>query len=141
MNSVTRAKAISLLLFLSLASWAQAPKTSPKSVRLVIDYTDGVQKQFVLPWKQDITVFDAMNLAQANPHGIKFTYDGSTPDKYFLTQIDDVKNEGSGSGKRNWLYSVNGMPADKSFGIYKLKPADKVSRKFSTFHAKGQQKE
>ncbi len=82
-----------------------------------------------------------MNLAQANPHGIKFTYEGSTPDKYFLTQIDDVKNEGSGSGKRNWLYSVNAIPADKSFGIYKLKAADKVSWRFSTFHAKGQQEE
>lgn len=93
-----------------------------------------------MPWKEDITVFDAMNLAQAKPHGIKFTYEGSTPDKYFLTQIDDVKNEGSGSGKRNWLYSVNGMLADKSFGIYKLKSADKVSWKFSTFHPKGQQK-
>lgn len=130
-----------LLLLLGVASWAQAPRAGTKSVRLVIDYSDGVQKQFVLPWKQDMTVFDAMNLAQANPHGIKFTYEGPTPDKYFLTQIDDVKNEGSGSGKRNWLYSVNAVTADKSFGIYKLKAADRVSWKFSTSHAKGQQKE
>ncbi|MGE5114096.1 MAG: DUF4430 domain-containing protein [Acidobacteriaceae bacterium] len=141
MGAVTKAKVISFLLLLSLVSWAQAPKASPKSVRLVIDYGDGVRKQFVLPWKQDMTVFDAMNLAQANPHGIKFAYDGSTPDKYFLTQIDDAKNEGPGSGKRNWLYSVNTLPADKSLGIYKLKPADRVSWKFSTSHAKGQQKE
>ncbi len=60
-----------------------------------------------------MTVFDAMNLAQANPHGIKFTYEGSAPEKYFLTQIDDVKNEGSESGKRNWLYSVNAIPPEK----------------------------
>jgi len=141
MNSAKKARVISLLLLLSLASWAQAPKASPKLVRLVIDFSDGVQEQFVLPWKQDMTVFDAMNLAQANPHGIKFTYEGSTPEKYFLTQIDDVKNDGSGTSKRNWLYSVNAIPGDKSFGIYKLKAADKVSWKFSTFHAKGQQKE
>jgi hypothetical protein len=83
-------------------------------------------------------VFDAMNLAQANPHGIRFTYEGATPDKYFLTQIDDVKNEGSGSGKRNWLYSVNTIPAKESFGIYKLKATDKVSWEFSASHAKSQ---
>ncbi len=88
-----------------------------------------------------MTVFDAMNLAQATPHGLKFAYEGSTPYKYFLTQIDDVKNEGSGSGKRNWLYSVNGVPADKGFGIYKLKATDKVSWKFLTLQAKGQQRE
>lgn len=103
-RSATKPEVIPLLLLLSVVSWAQAPKVSPTTaVRLVIDYSDGVQKQFGSPWTQDLTVFDAMNLAQANPHGIKFTYEGSTPDKYFLTQIDDVKNEGSGRGKRNWL--------------------------------------
>jgi hypothetical protein len=127
-----------LLLLLAVASWAQAPKASSNVIRLVVDYGDGVQKQFVLPWKQDMTVFDAMNLAQANPHGIKFTYEGPEPDKYFLTQIDDVKNEGSGSAKRNWLYSVNAIPAQKSLGIYKLKATDKVSWKFSESHAKSQ---
>src|SRR5437588_11818280 len=107
MNSMMKAKVIAVLLLLSLASWARAPKAGPKSVRLIIDYGDGVEKQLALRWKQDMTVFDAMNLSQANPHGIKFTYEGSTSDKYLLTQIDDVKNEGFGSGKRNWLYSVN----------------------------------
>ncbi len=139
MMSATRLKSqLSwLLLLLAVASWAQKPK-GPNAVRLVIDFGDGVQKQFVLPWKQDMTVFDAMNLAQTNPHGIKFTYEGPTPDKYLLTQIDDVKNEGSGSGKRNWLHSVNAIPAQKSFGIYKLKATDKVSWKFSASHAKSQ---
>ena len=127
-----------LLLLVAVGSSAQAPKASPAAVGLVIDYGDGVQKQFRLPWKQDMTVFDAMNLAQANPHGIKFTYEGPTPDKYFLTQIDDVKNEGSGSGKRNWLYSVNTIPAKESFGICKLKATDKVSWEFSASHAKSQ---
>jgi hypothetical protein len=125
-----------VLLLLAVATWAQAPKASPKPVRLVIDYGDGVQKQFVLPWKQGMTVFDAMNLAQANPHGIKFTYEGSTPDKYFWTQIDDVKNEGSGTGKRNWLYSINAVRAKEGFGVYKLKEIDRVSWKFSAAHPK-----
>ena len=77
--SATRLKSqlIWPLLLLATASWAQAPKASSNAIRLVIDYSDGVQKQFVLPWKQDMTVLDAMNLAQANPHGIKFTYEGS----------------------------------------------------------------
>jgi uncharacterized protein DUF4430 len=130
-----------LPLLLAIASWAQAPKANLNAVRLVIDFGDGVQKQFVLPWKQDMTVFDTMNLAQANPHGIKFAYAGSTPHEYFLTQIDDVKNEGSGSGKRNWLYSVNTIPAKEGFGIYKLKATAKVSWKFSASHLKTKARE
>ena len=140
MNSATglKPKLISLVIFFSVAAWGQAPQASPNAVRLAINYGDGVQKEFRLPWKQDMTVFDAMNLAQANPHGIKFAYEGSTPDKYFLTQIDDVKNEGSGTGKRNWLYSVNAIPAKESFGLYKLKAADRVSWTFSSAHLKSQ---
>ncbi len=135
-----KAKLISLLLLLTVLSWAETPKGSPTAAfKLVIDYGGGVRKQFVLPWKQDMTVFDAMNVAQENPHGIKLVYEGATPDRYLLTQIDDVKNEGSGTGKRNWLYWVNAIPADKSFGVYKLKAADKVVWKFAAPpHAKSQ---
>ncbi len=140
-----RRKFVSLLLLLTLFSWAQTLKGGPTAAfKLVIDYSDGVQKQFVLPWKKDMTVFDAMNLAKENPHGIKFVYEGATPDRYLLMQIDDVKNEGSGSDKRNWLYWVNSIPADKSFGVYKLKAGDKVVWKLAAPpHAKsqGQRKE
>jgi Domain of unknown function (DUF4430) len=140
-----RRKFVSLLLLLTLLSWAQTLKGGPTAAfKLVIDYSDGVQKQFVLTWKQDMTVLDGMNLAKEHPHGIKFVYDGATPDRYLLTQIDDVKNEGSGSGKRNWLYWVNSIPADKSFGVYKLKAGDKVVWKYAAPpHAKsqGQRKE
>ncbi len=47
----------------------------------------------------------------------------------FLTQIDDVTNEGAGG--RNWMYSVNGQRADRSFAIYELQPGDHVLWSFA----------
>ncbi|HEX3726600.1 MAG TPA: hypothetical protein VHV08_10175, partial [Pirellulales bacterium] len=51
--------------------------TIAPTVHLTIDYGDGASKVFALPWKQDMTVLDAMNLAKANRHGIKFVTSGS----------------------------------------------------------------
>ncbi len=45
----------------------------------------------------------------------------------FLTQLDDLKNEGSG---RNWIYRVNGQIADRSFAVYRLEAGDTVLWKF-----------
>src|SRR6185503_11243274 len=79
-----------------------AQSSGEHTVRVIIDYGDGVQKHFTaLPWKKDMTILDAMNEAKASPHGITFqnTGSGSTA---FLTKIDDLQNEGGG-GKRNWI--------------------------------------
>ena len=101
------------------------------AVRLIIDYGDGVQKHFTaVAWKKDLTVFDAMSQAKASPHGITFQHTGSGSSA-FLTRIDDLQNEGGGSGKRNWLFWVNTKLGDKSFGEYKLEPSDVVMWKFS----------
>ena len=102
---------------------------SAHTVRLIIDYGDGVQKHFTtIAWKKDMTVLDAMNEAKASPHGIAFQHTGSGATA-FLTKIDDQQNEGG--GKRNWLYWVNTALADKSFGAYKLDPSDVVLWKFT----------
>ena len=98
-----------------------APK--PPTVQLIVDYGDGVQKHFTaLPWKEGMTVFDALEAAQKHPRGIKAVYRGKG-ETAFLTQIDDLENEGRG---RNWIYRVNGELAKKSFAILTLKAGDTI---------------
>jgi hypothetical protein len=109
---------------------AKADETKSSTVKLIIDYNDGAQKVFpAILWKNDMTVHDAMNQAQVNPHGIKFEAKGSGATA-FLTQIDDLKNEGGGADKKNWLYRVNGKLAEKGFGAFVLNAGDEVVWKF-----------
>jgi hypothetical protein len=101
---------------------------NPQQVRLTIDYGDGVQKSFTaIPWKEKLTVFDALQAAQDHPRGIKFSYTGSG-ETIFITAIDDAANEGAGG--RNWRYTVNDKPARYSAGIADLKPGDTVLWRF-----------
>lgn len=105
---------------------------TPKTVRLVVDYGDGVEKHFTsVTWKQGMTVLDAMEFAKKSPHGIRFEYKGRG-ETALLTQIDDLKNEGGGRKKKNWIYYVNDKAADKSFAARKLESSDVVRWKFTT---------
>jgi hypothetical protein len=112
----------------STAAWiAAAEEERPASVRLAIDYGDGAEKHFTaLGWREGMTVLDAMKAAQEHPRGIKFQFRGSGATA-FLTQIDDLKNQGSG---RNWLYRLNGELAERSFAIQKVQAGDAVLWKF-----------
>jgi hypothetical protein len=126
-----------LVMFLAnLLSFAQdspakkSPQTSSNDVTVVIDYGDGVQKHFTkIPWKQGLTVFDAMKAAQEHPRGIRFEFKGSGATA-MLTKIDDLANEGRG---RNWLYQVDGKKADDSFGIHPLGSRSSVLWKFDHY--------
>lgn len=101
------------------------------TVRVIIDYGDGVQKHFLaLPWKKNMTVLDALTAAKSSSHGITFQHTGSGPTT-FLVKIDDLENEGGG-GNRNWIFWVNTSLGDKSCGVYKLDPSDVVLWKFSS---------
>lgn len=100
----------------------------PRVVELTIDYGDGVEKRFkALRWKEKMTVLDALRQAQEHPRGVKFKFRGSGA-AAFLTQIDDLTNEGNG---KNWMYRVNETEGDRSFGIYELEPEDSVLWKFA----------
>ena len=98
------------------------------TVRLTIDYGDGVQKTFVaLPWKEKLMVFGALETATQHPRGIKVTHTGSG-ETTFVTAIDDRTNEGrSGS---NWRYEVNGERLPVSAGVAELKAGDTVVWRF-----------
>jgi hypothetical protein len=120
------ALAMVLLLLLSADALAQKKQT----VKLVINYGDGVQKHFTaLAWREGMTVLDAMKLAREHARGIKFEYSGSGASA-FLSAIDGVGNEGGG---RNWIYRVNGSLGDRSFGSKALSSGDEVSWTFGTY--------
>ncbi len=104
------------------------PAAEPAAtVRMVIDYGDGVEKHFTaLAWQAEMTVLDALQAAKRHPRGIVFEHRGSGATT-LLTKIDDVENEGRG---RNWLFRVNDELGDRSCGIFVLKQGDAVLWKF-----------
>lgn len=100
-----------------------------QTVKVIIDYGDGVQKHFVLPWTKETTVFTALESAARHPRGIKLTHQGKV-ETVLVTSIDDLKNEGRG---RNWLYEVNGKLGDRSSAVMPLKASDSVLWRFGKY--------
>ena len=118
-------------LVLATAPAGTADETKSKYVRLVIDFGDGVEKHFTqLQWKDKMTVLDAMQQARQHRRGIRFEHRGKGA-TLLLTQVDDVKNQGSGG--ENWIYRVNQKVGDRSIAIYPLKSGDTILWKFETY--------
>lgn len=121
---------------LSRAAGEQA-KPAPKAnepaletVKVVVDFGDGSQKQFgAVPWKQEMTVFAALEAAAKHPRGFKFAHQGKG-ETVLVTAIDDLKNEGRG---RNWLYEVNGKLGDRSCAVMPLKAGDSILWRFGKY--------
>lgn len=139
MRKGTARKAVSgviLLFIIAFPVCHLAHSQAAQTVELRVDYNDGVEKKLVLPFNSGMTVFDALNAAQKTPHGLKFDYSGKNgpAQTYFLTQIDDIKNENGGKNSRNWVFWVNNDFADKGFGVCKIAAGDHVLWKFDTFH-------
>lgn len=103
---------------------------SPPAVQLTIDYGDGVEKHFTrLPWREGMTVLDVLVDARKHARGIRFEHRGGG-ETAFVSQIDDLKNEGQG---RNWLYQVNGKAGTKSCGLHVVAKDDRILWKFATY--------
>ena len=132
-NRLTRRSAAIMLATMLLAVAAgERARAQTATVRLVVDYGDGVIKTFTdLPWAKGNTVLDVMNAAKDRPRGITFSYTGSGASA-FLTRIDDVANEGGSGAKKNWQLWVNTSYADRSFGAYEVQPLDVVFWRFTT---------
>src|SRR4051812_8983925 len=80
---------------LPVACGNAAAQDSSAVVRLTIDYGDGMQKTFsAVPWKEKMTVFDALQAAEKHPRGIKLAFTGRG-ETIFVTAIDDAANEGA----------------------------------------------
>ena len=131
-NRLTRRAAAILLAAMLLAIPAAGERAHAQSatVRLVVDYGDGVIKTITgLPWAKGSTVLDVMNAAKDRPHGISFSYTGSGASA-FLTRIDDIANEGG--AKKNCQLWVNTSYADRGFGVYEVQPLDVVFWRLTT---------
>ncbi|QDU42824.1 hypothetical protein Mal52_12920 [Symmachiella dynata] len=137
---VSRRRVCAIVVFVGIAAILPgnlgqivAADPEPLSVKLIIDYNDGVEKHFTaIPWKKGMTVMDAMRYAKRGKHGIDFKFSGNG-DTAFLTQIDDLKNEGGGEGKKNWILRVNKKLATESFGVFELKSGDVIRWQFEVF--------
>ena len=129
------ALAILSLAALSVApigAQAQAQDDEAKTIRMVIDYGDGVEAHFKgIAWRKGMTVFDAMLAAKSRRRGLTFEHTGRG-ETAFIRSIDGLPNEGGGSGKRNWVYRVNGETARRGCGAQTLEPSDTVIWAFST---------
>ena len=120
-------------------AYAFGGSPSPHVVQMIIDYGDGVEKHFTaLAWDKGMTVRDALHAAEDRPHGIKVQIDNDTNGpSAFLKQIDDLRNQRGGSGKKNWQYWVNTTYAKKGMGVSVLEPSDVVLWKFEEYNSKG----
>ena len=107
-------------------------KAAPASVvQLTIDYGDGAQKRFTaVPWKEKMTVLEALQYAKAHPHGVKFESRGKGKIA-FLSQIDDVKNQAGGG--RNWIFYVNDKRAEASFAVTTVPKAGAILWRFEEY--------
>ena len=111
------------------ATVRQAPG-AVKKVVLVVNYGDGVEKQFTaINWKPGMTVLDVLETARKHPRGIRFKYRGSGR-RAFLTQIDDVENEGKGN---NWIFRVNKKLGEESFAVTAVNAGDVILWEFGKY--------
>ena len=130
-----------------------APEAGDK-VSLTVDFGNGRVRRFDdIAWHDGMTVADLLAAVRraaaspspaiaapspseaappsptSSPSGLTYTVQGAGSEA-LLTAIDGVANEG-GRG-RNWLFSVNDQPADRSFGAYVLRPGDRVLWRFDS---------
>lgn len=106
------------------------PDKPRRTVELTIDYGDGFQKRYTqLKATAKMTVLEVLSAAKKHPRGIDFKSRGKG-ETAFVTQIDQLKNEGAG---RNWIFSVNGKQGKRSCGVTFVEAGDKVLWRFSKY--------
>ena len=109
---------------------AGAAEKSAESIRLVIDYGDGVELHFkALGWRKGMTVLDALAAAAKHQRGVAFKQRGSGGSA-LVTKIGDLKN---GPQPTKWMYAVHGPEAEIGAGAQSLKPNDVVLWRFQVY--------
>ncbi len=95
-------------------------------VRLTIDFGDGAEKRFTaIAIREGMSVLDVLEAAKAHPHGITFAWRGSGA-MTLITKIDDVANQESAAGAKNWLFFVNQKLANRGCGAASVKAGDSI---------------
>lgn len=110
-----------------------AAEPASQTVRLVVDFGDGVELHFTkLPWRNEMTVLDALAAAAKHRRGVEFKQRGSGGSA-LITQIGDLKNGGGGAQTKNWMFYVNGKHAKTSAGAQPLEPGDVALWRFQVY--------
>ncbi len=118
----------------ALAEDASPGKSTAQTVRLRIDYGNGVEKHYTFPWKEGLTSFDALKAAEAARPAITFKFDKSGGnDTIIIKEIDGFTNEGSGGSRKNWQFWINTGFADRSCGVLEMKPSDVATWRFDVW--------
>jgi hypothetical protein len=105
-----------------------SPQPTGETASLAIDFGNGVRKEFAaLAYRHGMTVGDLMREGRKFRPGLQFTQRGSGA-MGFVESLENVANEGGGG--RNWLYSVNGQGATRSFDVETLEPGAAVLWEF-----------
>ena len=105
---------------------------SENTVGLIIQWdSQRRMPMFEAPWSPGMTVRDAM-LAAQRADLLTFQEEGEG-DAAMLTAISGVENQGGATDSFNWTFQVNGVMADKSFGVFELQKGDIVSWKFGPY--------
>jgi hypothetical protein len=119
------------LLLSAAVAEEQEPQRAATAVHLQIDYGSGFQKVYSpIPWRDGLTVPEMMQHAAQHAHPTKFTTRGAGATA-FLSQIDEVQNEGH--GHKNWIFYINGKIGEASFGTAKLAAGDTVLWRYQQF--------
>jgi hypothetical protein len=109
------------------AKWTP-PVEAGETVALEIDFGNGARREYAaLPYRDGMTVGDALRLAQEFGPGLEFTRQGEG-ELSFLTSLDGVANQGPGG--RFWLYQVDGRRADVSYEVQPLAAGQRVLWQF-----------
>jgi Domain of unknown function (DUF4430) len=112
---------------------AAAGQAATRTVELVIDYGDGVQKRLAhIPWRDHLTALDVLTAAQNHPHGITFVARGAGPTA-FVTRLDDLENQGGSPDAKNWVFRINDRLVDEGCGVAEVRPGDVILWKFGAY--------
>jgi len=106
-----------------------SPRPQGATVSVAIDFGNGAERRFAaLPWREGMTVLEAMQAAGDFHPGVTIAYRGDG-DTAFMTAIDGVANAGAGGG--NWIYEINGEKPTESMGLATLEPGDALLWRYS----------
>jgi len=109
-------------------AWTAPPAETGETVAIEIDFGNGARREYAaLPYRDGMTVGDAMRLASDFGPGLPFTHQGEG-ELSFLTSLDGVTNQGPGG--RFWLYQVDGERADVSYEVQPLTVGQRVLWQF-----------
>lgn len=120
----------------SAAVPAAKEEPAARTVKLVVDFGDGVERTYdSVAWVEGDSVLSLLDRLKSHSEPLTYAVSGKG-DAAFVSKIDDVKNQGTGSEKKNWLFWVNGKFADRSAGVYMIQAGDEVAWKFTQWPVK-----